>query len=248
MTFAYFCIWQIGSDFWECWVCWVFASQPLTSLWQRAPYHSLANKTIGSNVQTEKYWISECLPYALHLLVLLVLSIHFKASFQLNNYIHAFCHACKEDEMQQVQVYMREVQTRKKWKFFHHEDSRGTGWPHSWSFFEQKVGLETSWGPFQTELSSVLSGFKSAHRDSPSSTSSLWWVTLWRPAGFWPSPVSPGPPWEMIDRKYGTRNSQLRTAGNLQLQSTLVHPQGALAKLLIFITHLGRCVCLIYVD
>lgn len=142
---------------------------------------------------------------------------NFQARFQLNSYIHAFCPACKEDEMQQVQVYMREVQTRKKGKFFHHEDSRGTGWPQSWSCFEQKVGLETSWGPFQPELSSILSGFESCHRHSPSSTSSVWWA----------HPVSsPGPPWEMIDRKYGTRSSQLCTAGNLQLQSTSVHPHG----------------------
>lgn len=68
------------------------------------------------------------------------------------------------------------VQTRKKGKFFHHEDSRGAGWPHSWPCFEQKVGLETSWGSFQTELSSTLSAFNSSHRDNPSSTSSVWWA------------------------------------------------------------------------
>lgn len=55
-------------------------------------------------------------------------------------------------------------------------------------------------------------------------------LTLWRPEGFWPSPDSPGPPWEMIARRYVTRNSQQHIAGNLQLQSTLVHPQGSTFK------------------
>lgn len=55
-------------------------------------------------------------------------------------------------------------------------------------------------------------------------------LTLWRPGGFWPSPDSPRPPWEMIARRDGTRNSQQHIAGNLLLQSTLVHPQGSTFK------------------
>lgn len=246
MTFAYFCIWQIVSDFWKCCFCSVFAPQPITSFWQRAPYNSLANKTINSNVQTQKeiltIWISSscitftCSPYTL--------CVHFKGSFQLNNHICAFCHACKEDEVQQVQVDIREVQTRKKGKLFHQEDSRGTGWP----CFEQKIGLETSWGPFQPELSSILSAFNSSHRDNPSSTSSVWWAH--------PVETSRALAFSGLSRTSLGNNSQ--KIWHQKLNSTSLgicspNPpwyiyRGALSKLLIFMTHLGRCVCLTHVD
>lgn len=52
--------------------------------------------------------------------------------------------------------------------------------------------------------------------------------------GFWPSPNSPGPAWEMIAKRYGTRNSQQHFVRNLQLQTTLIHPQGSTFKVTDF--------------
>lgn len=132
--------------------------------------------------------------------------------------------------MQQVQVDMREVQAKKKEKFFHHENSKGTGWPHIWLCFEQKVGLETSGVPLR--LNYLQSWVHSIHltETTPLLPDLCDGPTLWRPEGFWLSPDSPGPPWEMIARRYGTRNFHQHFVGNLQLQSTLVHPQGSTFK------------------
>lgn len=205
------------------------------SLWQRAPYHSLANKTINSNVQTEKeilnIWISSlcitctCSPYAL-------------CTFQ--NQLSAKLHPCFLPCMQGG------------W------DAAGTSWYERGSD-QEKGEILSSWGQQRNRLTSQLALLwaEGWTRDLLGSLSDwiMFCLECIQPIsqrhplfhklcvtgspcedqqGFWPSPNSPGPAWEMIAKRYGTRNSQQHFVRNLQLQTTLIHPQGSTFKVTDF--------------